>query len=126
MKAKMEPNVPDEKSIRRMVRSVVYRTLGLAADEQVRTARPMITELDVRDLPVDAQLPIPDRALITPLARQVAMERGISFVPASAGETKHPRTIRLQALSSGKRKNHRPGGGPWRLRIKGAHSPNPA
>ena len=88
MKAKMEPNAPDEKSIRRMVRSVVYRTLGLAADEEVRTARPMITELDVRDLPVGAQLPIPDRALITPLARQVAMERGISFVPASAGETK--------------------------------------
>ena len=90
MKAKMEPNPPDEKSIRRMVRSVVYRTLGLAADEDLRKARPLVTELDVRDLPVGTQLPTPAGALITPLARQVAMERGISFVPASSAETKAP------------------------------------
>jgi ribose 5-phosphate isomerase B len=89
MKAKMVPNAPDEKSIRRMVRSVVYRTLGLVANEDVRMARPMITEQDVRDLPVSTQLPTPDGALITPLARQVAMERGISFVPASSGEPNH-------------------------------------
>jgi len=86
----MEANAPDEKSIRRMVRSVVYRTLGLSADEDSRKVRPMISELDVRDLPVGTQLPIPDDALITPLARQVAMERGIKFVPASSGETNRP------------------------------------
>ncbi len=81
-------DVPEEKRIRNLVRSVVYRTLGLSASEDTRTQRPMITELDVRDLPIGTQLPIPANALITPLARQVAMERGVVFVDEASREIK--------------------------------------
>jgi len=75
--------VPDENRVRRLVRSVVYRTLGLSNDREGHVQRPFVTELNVRDLPVGSELPIPADALITPLARQVAMERKISFISQS-------------------------------------------
>jgi len=76
--------VPDENGIRRLVRKVVYRTLGLTRDEDSRQRRPLVTELDVRDLPVGSDLPVASDALITPLARQVAMERKVNFVSSQA------------------------------------------
>lgn len=86
--------VPDEKRVRRLVRSVLYRTLGLSADDDVRKQRPIVTELDVRDLPIGTQHPIAADALITPLARQVAMERGVTFVNEAAGGIKATRPLR--------------------------------
>ncbi|MGB3400623.1 MAG: ribose 5-phosphate isomerase B, partial [Candidatus Deferrimicrobiaceae bacterium] len=62
--------------------------LGISVNEDTRMQRPMITELDVRDLPSGTQLPIPANALVTPLARQVAMERSVEFIPEVSGEIK--------------------------------------
>lgn len=76
--------VPDEQAIRRMVRRVVYRTLGLPPGLRPTTPRPLVTEADVRDLPVGAQLPVSPGALITPLARQIALERGITLEESGA------------------------------------------
>jgi ribose 5-phosphate isomerase B len=44
-----------------------------------RASSGMITELDVRDLPFGSELTIPPGATVTPLARQVAMDRRVTF-----------------------------------------------
>jgi ribose 5-phosphate isomerase B len=97
--------VPDENSIRRMVRKVVYRTLGLSGDRERRVQRPLVTELDVRDLPVGAELPIPEHALITPLARQIAMERKVRFIskadPAAPAASLAPTSTGTPAVQGG-------------------------
>jgi ribose 5-phosphate isomerase B len=99
----------DETGVQDLVRQVVYRTLGkTSADTPVRE-RPLITESDVRDLPFRGELAIPEGALITPLARQVAMDRQITFmeqtVPAKAeGEqdstTVNPPDTKLVAMGA--------------------------
>jgi ribose 5-phosphate isomerase B len=45
--------------------------------------------LDIRNLPHGSTFEVPERALITPLARQVAMDLNVTFVPAqsSGGDT---------------------------------------
>jgi ribose 5-phosphate isomerase B len=69
--------VLDEKKIRQMVRRVVYRTLGMPQSSQPVTTRPLVTEADVLAAPVGGQL-------ITPLARQVALERHVTLEEAGA------------------------------------------
>ena len=87
----------DESKVRDMVRKVVYRTLGKGSADLPVAEQPLITELDVRDLPFRGELSIPEGALVTPLARQVAMERQITFVQHSGtadleGEQDSPAT----------------------------------
>ena len=65
-----------------MVRRVVYRTLGLPQGSRPAPARPLVTEADVQQVPVGGQFPVPPGALITPLARQVALERHVTLVEA--------------------------------------------
>ena len=72
--------MPDEDRIRQMVRRVVYRTLGLPQSSQSVVARPLVTEADVHAVPVGGQFSIPPGALVTPLARQVALERHVTLV----------------------------------------------
>ena len=74
----------DEEAVRKMVRRVVYRTLGLPQGSSPVAARPLITEADVRDLPIGAELSIPQGALVTPLARQIALERKLTLREAGA------------------------------------------
>jgi ribose 5-phosphate isomerase B len=44
----------------------------------------LVSELDVRDLPFGSEYPVPPSALVTPLARQVAMDRHIDLVRTPA------------------------------------------
>ena len=46
--------------------------------------RPIITEMQVRDLPVGGKLVLPLGALLTPMARQVAFERRIELLSGDA------------------------------------------
>lgn len=69
---------PDEDQIRRQVRRVVYRTLGLQVPRPV-AVRPLVTEADVQAVPVGGQLSVPQEALVTPLARQTALERHVTL-----------------------------------------------
>ena len=93
--------MPDENGIRRLVRKVVYRTLGLTREDESRGRRPLVTELDVRDLPVGSDLPVAADALITPLARQVAMERKVNFVSTAAAAQPAPASSLQNRASSG-------------------------
>jgi ribose 5-phosphate isomerase B len=75
-------DVPQEQKVKKLVRKIVYRTLGLSAAES-RMKRPVVNELDIRDLPPGSRYEIPEGAIVTPLARQVAMDRNIKLIEAS-------------------------------------------
>lgn len=74
--------MPQEQKVRQMVRKIVYRTLGLS-DPGSRRSRPVVKELDIRGLPFGSSFEVPEGAIITPLARQVAMDRNIKLIPAA-------------------------------------------
>jgi ribose 5-phosphate isomerase B len=88
---------------------VVYRTLGraepgdtkkprsgrLTEPSETRPRSGLLTERDVRDLPFGSELEVAEDRIITPLARQVAMERNVRLVThpggASTRATAEPR-----------------------------------
>jgi ribose 5-phosphate isomerase B len=82
--------VLDEDHVRQMVRRVVYRTVGMPHSSQPVAAHPLVTEADVQVVPVGGQFSVPPGALITPLARQVAMERHVTLVEAGAASALSP------------------------------------
>ncbi|MGD8813872.1 MAG: ribose 5-phosphate isomerase B [Anaerolineales bacterium] len=80
-----------------MVRRIVHRTLGIAGGSARAATRPLITEKEINPLPFGGQYEIPPGALVTPLARQVAMDRKITLVES---QTSTPVSI-LEARTSG-------------------------
>lgn len=70
----------NEGKIQQMVRRIVYRTVGLEGKKRVKPSRKIVTELDIRDLPFGDKFVIPKGALVTPLARQVAMDRSVQLI----------------------------------------------
>ncbi len=89
--------MPDEKQIRQMVRRVVYRTLGMEPSGRPQggrsqTARSLVTEADVQAVPVGGQLSVPQGALVTPLARQVALDRRVTLSQTHTPQTPHTPT----------------------------------
>jgi ribose 5-phosphate isomerase B len=79
-----------EQEIREMVRKVLLRTLGpngieAGHDEnppraEARSTRPTITEDDLMDVAAGGTLSIPVGAVVTPLARDRALERRVQLV----------------------------------------------
>lgn len=74
--------------IRQIVRRVVLRTLrnadGTVPPAAERLRRTVITAEDVRQIEPGTEMPVSPEALVTPLARQVAMERGIILTSAAS------------------------------------------
>ena len=66
-------------TIRAKVRQAVYRTLGIEPNLDPVPQRRLVTEIDLRGLPFGSEFQVPARGLITPLARQVAMDRHIEL-----------------------------------------------
>ncbi len=100
--------MPDENQIRQMVRRVVYRTLGLPQGSRPVAARPLVTEADVQAVSVGGQLDVPQGALVTPLARQVALERHVTlFQPTHqlthqlTHQSTHQQTVAISADHGG-------------------------
>jgi ribose 5-phosphate isomerase B len=46
-------------------------------------ARPLLTEADVQAIPIGGEISVPQGALVTPLAHQVAMDRRVTLVEAT-------------------------------------------
>jgi ribose 5-phosphate isomerase B len=74
-----------QEEIEAIVREVVRRTLGNAASGSPAydgpvPSRPVIDETAVRQMPAGTSQIIPANSLVTPLARQVALERKISLL----------------------------------------------
>lgn len=72
-----------ERRVRRMVRRVLYRTLGRGLPPQVGKA--LVSEADIMSLPPDSEYAVPAGALLTPLARQIAMDRRIRLIETGSG-----------------------------------------
>ena len=108
---------PDE--IKALVQDVVHRTLGEGSDigrrsdTAVSSTKPILDAETVRHLPTQSTYEVTPNTLITPLARQVALERRIQLVineqiTANAPQTKHafsatanPKTIAIGADHGG-------------------------
>ncbi len=73
-----------EDRVRQMVSRIVHRTLGIAGGSRRAPTRPMVTERDINELPFGGQYEIPAGALVTPLARQVAMDRKVTLIEPQA------------------------------------------
>ena len=73
-----------EDRVRRMVRRVVYRTLGRALPPQSSRGRALVSEMDMAAVPADSEFAVPPGALLTPLARQVAMDRRIRLAESTS------------------------------------------
>lgn len=91
--------MPHDDDIRRAVADALRRHLNTTA----APPRPMIDADAVNAVPEGGTLTIPPGALVTPLARQAALDRRVTLVPAS--ETKQtapqPRTIAIGADHGG-------------------------
>ena len=77
----------DEDQIRQLVRRVVYRTVGRDRDGDQATGRRLVTAEDVRAIPAGGDLAVSDARLVTPLARQAALERKVRLVEDTSGNT---------------------------------------
>ncbi len=79
----------DEQRIRDLVRRVVYRTVGRAEPtaQSASSAPRLVTERDVQEAPAGGTLRVAAGALITPLARQAALERRVRLDVAAASPT---------------------------------------
>jgi ribose 5-phosphate isomerase B len=71
--------VTSREAIRAKVRKAVYRTLGLELRLDPVPVRRIIAEHELRDLPFGSDFQVPVGSLVTPLARQVAMDRHITL-----------------------------------------------
>jgi ribose 5-phosphate isomerase B len=74
--------VTSREQIRSKVREVLHRTLGLPIRVEPEPRHRLVTEQEIRDLPFGSEFILPAGALITPLARQVAMDRHVTLQPA--------------------------------------------
>ncbi len=101
-----------EDQIRTMVRRVLLRTLGPngiegspTADKAVtssRPPRPTVTEADILAVPTGGKLPVPAEAMITPLARDTALERRVELVQEpDAASSDRPREARQTGPAPG-------------------------
>lgn len=75
-----------EDEIRTIVRRVLLRTLGMetgpvsASSPRGRTSKPLVTEADVLAVPLGGKLTIAAEAVLTPLARDTALDRRVELV----------------------------------------------
>ena len=83
-----------ENEVREIVRRVLLRTLGMGETNESRALsasgvaqRPLITEKDVEAVPTGGELSFPAEAIVTPRAREVAMERKVSLFPEPGPST---------------------------------------
>lgn len=105
-----------ESKVRQMVRQVVHRTLGLSERSKRVPARRLVTERDINVLPFRGQYEVPPGALVTPLARQVAMDRKVTLIepgtPSTPPKVWEARTSGIAAPTRNASPQTSPAGGP--------------
>lgn len=102
-----------EDEVKAIVRRVVLRTLGQepvsgaakeGRDSASRPARPAVTEADVMAVPPGGRLVLPAEAMVTPLARDAARDRGVMLEggPGPAAEREpRPATASSRVVALG-------------------------
>jgi ribose 5-phosphate isomerase B len=96
-----------EDEVKKIVRRVLLRTLGLGEANEPRapspsgaTKRPLITEKDVEAVPSGGELRFPAGAIVTPRAREAAMERKV-FLSPEPGPSLRPGSGQATVLKPG-------------------------
>jgi ribose 5-phosphate isomerase B len=79
--------MPDEEKIREIVRRVVYRAIGRPSPPRPARRPALVTEPCIQDVSPGGEFMVPEGALVTPLARQAAMERKVSLVEGGGAHT---------------------------------------
>ncbi len=74
----------DERRIREMVRRVVLRTVEAAASSHISGGSRLVTQSDVEAVERGGDLAAPEGAIVTPLARQAALDRGVNLVGSAS------------------------------------------
>ena len=77
----------DERTVREMVRRVVLRTVQASADAAVAGDSRLVTQQDIENLAPGSALHVAEESIVTPLARQTALERGVTLVRGKSTET---------------------------------------
>jgi ribose 5-phosphate isomerase B len=70
----------EEERIRQLVRRVVERTVGRRSVSDRSPAGRLLTADEVHEIPSGSELVVPEGCLVTPLARQAALERRVRLV----------------------------------------------
>ena len=83
----VEGVVIDERTVREMVRRVVLRTVQASADAAMAGDSRLVTQQDVENLAPGSAVHVAEEAIVTPLARQTALERGVKVVRGKSSET---------------------------------------
>jgi len=80
--------VTDEQRIRELVRRVVYRTVGRSEGVAIASEprHGLVTERDVQAVPAGGALRVAPDCLVTPLARQAALERRVRIEVSASPE----------------------------------------
>jgi ribose 5-phosphate isomerase B len=87
----VEGVVIDERTIRELVRRVVLRTVEAAAATGAPAESRLVTQRDVEAVERGGKLATSAGAIITPLARQAAQDRGVTLESGDATTAKPPR-----------------------------------
>lgn len=74
----------DERTVREMVRRVVLRTVQATAEAAGGGDSRLVTQQDIEELAPGSALYVAEEAIVTPLARQTALERGVTVVHGQA------------------------------------------
>jgi ribose 5-phosphate isomerase B len=95
-----------EDEIRQIVRRVLLRTLGAKQGEGSASGQParrlIVTAEDVNRVEPGTKMPVTSETLVTPLARQVAMERGVTLTTTDSDpSTFQPATAHGQVVAIG-------------------------
>ena len=85
-----------QEEIAALVRQVVGRTIGRGANQTI------INEEIIREVPVGATFPVPSGALITPLARQIALERRIKLDAEGGAPAPNPASATATTNATGR------------------------
>jgi ribose 5-phosphate isomerase B len=83
----VEGLVIDERTVREMVRRVVLRTVQASADAGLPGDSRLVTQQDIENLTPGSALHVAEESIVTPLARQTALERGVTVVRGKSAET---------------------------------------
>jgi ribose 5-phosphate isomerase B len=102
----VEGLVIDERTVREMVRRVVLRTAQASSDAAVVGDARLVTQQDIENLTPGSAVHVAEEAIVTPLARQTALERGVKVVRgqtvgAGSGSPGGERTVALAADHGG-------------------------
>lgn len=104
-----------EREVREMVRRILEQALkepsqvplaasaGAPAPPPTAAAKRLVTEMDVQEAPPGSTLEVPADAIVTPLARQAALERRITLVVGGKAQAPKPVATPKAQAASGER-----------------------